>query len=419
MLRKTEGIISNPPFVGRRQRNKLQSVEVAKFFTYKDVDYVACWYKKAADFITGTESAFVSTNSITQGEQIAAVWKPLIDAGVKINFAYTTFKWQSESESMAAVHCVIIGFAMKSRRKKFIYDGELKIPAKNINAYLVDAEDVFIEHRTKPICDVPEMCMGNMELGNGHLIINADEYEDFITSEPAAKKFIKKLLGAEEFINGKKRWCLWLKDCPLDEIEKMPLVMERVNACKDFRMNGSADRKKFADIPHLFRDKHNPQNFIVVPRVSSENRRYIPIDFLNSDTIVTDRVQMIPDAQIYHFGILTSSVHMAWTRAVCGRLKSDYNYSKNIVYNNFIWCSPTDAQKKLIETTAQKILDVRADFDGKTLAYLYGKDMPDELRDAHKENDRAVMAAYGFDENMTEFEIVSELMTLYKNFSQK
>ena len=261
--------------------------------------------------------------------------------------------------------------------------------------------------------------MGNMELGNGHLIINADEYEDFITSEPAAKKFIKKLLGAEEFINGKKRWCLWLKDCPLDEIEKMPLVMERVNACKDFRMNGSADRKKFADIPHLFRDKHNPQNFIVVPRVSSENRRYIPIDFLNSDTIVTDRVQMIPDAQIYHFGILTSSVHMAWTRAVCGRLKSDYNYSKNIVYNNFIWCSPTDAQKKLIETTAQKILDVRADFDGKTLAYLYGKDMPDELRDAHKENDRAVMAAYGFDENMTEFEIVSELMTLYKNFSQK
>lgn len=307
---------------------------------------------------------------------------------------------------------------MKARRKKFIYDGDKVIPAKNINPYLIDAENVYIEHRIKPICDVPEMCMGNIELGNGNLIINDDDYDEFIANEPVAKKFIKKLIGAEEFINGKKRYCLWLVDCPLDELKKMPLVMKRVNACRLFRMSGLNNRKKFVDTPHLFRDRRNPEKFIVVPCVSSENRYYVPIDFLTSDTIVTDRVQIIPDAQIYHFGILTSSVHMAWMRAVCGRLKSDYNYSKNIVYNNFVWCNPTCAQKKLIEQTAQKILDVRADFSGKTFAYLYDeKTMPPELRLAHCENDAAVMAAYGFDEKMTESEIVAALMNLYKSLT--
>jgi len=422
---KLNYIIGNPPFVGARLMTDKQKSDVNKLFAgwknLGNLDYVSCWYKKAADFIKGTkiECAFVSTNSICQGESVGTLWKNL---PVKINFAYTTFKWSSESDKMAAVHCVIIGFAIKSRRKKFIYDGEIKIPAKNINAYLVDAEDVYIVSRKDPLCNVPSIGIGNKPIDNGNYLFNKSEMADFIKLEPAAKKYFHKWYGADEFIKGKERWCLWLGDCTDEELKKLPHCMERVNAVKEYRLESkSLPTRKLSETPARFHVENMPKtNYLLIPRVSSENREYIPIGFLTPDVIASDAVHIIPGAGLYEFGVLTSSVHMAWTRVVCGRLKSDYRYSKDIVYNNFIWCRPSAAQKKLIETTAQKILDVRADFKGQTLAYLYNeKTMPDKLRAAHKENDRAVMAAYGFDESMTEFETVSALMTLYKNFLQK
>ena len=431
-------IIGNPPFVGyslqsKEQKEALRSIYVdyhgRPYKTAGKIDFVAGWYFKAAQVMASrhTRCAFVSTNSICQGEQVASVWKPLYDRfEIEIDFAYRTFRWDSESDSMAHVHCVIVGFHGRggrsdaAGRKRFIFDGERRIEAANINAYLLDSPNVFVESRNKALCDVPMMVTGNRPADGGHLIIEADEYDEFVKAEPNAKRFIKRLVGASEFINGKERYCLWLKDATPAELRSMPKVMERIRLCREDRLNAPDEgRRKLADSAHLFRETMNPDAYIAVPRVSSENRRYIPIGHGGKDTIITDAILIIPDATLYHFGILTSNVHMAWTRAVCGRLEMRYRYSKDVVYNNFPWPGPTEAQRAKIEETAQAILDARAAYPDSSLADLYDEAvMPAELRRAHQANDRAVMQAYGFPvRNFTEQDCVARLMEMYRELT--
>ncbi len=434
---KLNYIMGNPPFVGYSLQNKSQKADILSIYVdendkpYKTagkIDYVSGWYFKASKFMQGTNihAAFVSTNSITQGEQVASVWKPLYERfGIHIDFAYRTFRWDSEANLKAHVHCVIIGFsAALNSQERLLFDADKIKRVKNINAYLVDAENIFVESRKTPICDVPEMTTGNRPADGGNLIIEADDYEDFIRKEPNAKKYIKKLMGAAEFINGKDRYCLWLVDANPSELRKMPLVMDRIEKCRQDRLNGAPDRQKLAETPTLFRETLNPESCIVVPEVSSEQRRYIPIGYINKDVICTNKLKIIPDVTIYHFGILTSCVHMAWMRAVCGRLKSDYDYSNKIVYNNFPWPTPTEAQKATIEQTAREILDARALYPDSSLADLYDDlTMPPELRTAHQRNDRAVMAAYGFTKDSPAFSsesaCVAELMKLYQKLVEE
>lgn len=423
-------ILGNPPFVGYslqspEQKNAMLSVYVDEkgkpYKTAGKIDFVAAWYFKAAQMMQDTiiRAAFVSTNSITQGEQVAGVWKPLYDRfGIHIDFAYRTFRWDSEASLKAHVHCVIVGFSSAvNKNKRKLYSSERFQLVDNINPYLIEADNIFIESRSNPICDVPEMTTGNRPADGGHLIIEAEDYDDFIKKEPNSVKYIKKLTGAAEYINNKDRYCLWLVGATPSEIRKMPEVMKRVEACKQDRLNGAPDRQKLADTPTLFREAKNPQTYIIVPATSSENRRYIPLGFLDDKTIPTNSAVIIPNASIYHFGVLTSNVHMAWMRTVAGRLEMRYRYSKDIVYNNFPWCSPTPEQKSKIEQTAQAILDARALYPACSLADLYDETvMPPELRKAHQANDRAVMAAYGFDvKTMTESSCVSELMKMYQN----
>ena len=426
-------IIGNPPFVGYSLQSKEQKDDILKLFVDKygktiktagKIDYVAGWYYKAALLMkhsSNTRTALVSTNSITQGEQVAAIWKPLKELfGIHIDFAYRTFRWDSEASLKAHVHCVIIGFSNVDV-PKVIYDNEKQKKAENINAYLIDAPSVFVESRKLPICKIPEMVTGNRPADGGHLIIEADDYTDFVKQEPASIPYIKKLLGASEFINNKKRWCLWLVGVSPSELRQMPLVMKRIQACKEDRESAPDEgRRRLALTPHLFREQLNPSTYIIVPATSSEHRRYIPIGFLTAEVIPTNAVQIIPDATLYHFGILESNVHMAWMRAVCGRLKSDYRYSKDVVYNNFPWPNPTDEQKAKIEQTAQAILDARALYPDSSLADLYDElTMPVELRKAHQDNDRAVMQAYGFHvKTMTESLCVAELFKMYKEIIQ-
>lgn len=445
-------IMGNPPFVGARLMSESQKNDVA--FVWKNAknignaDYVSCWYKKAADLIhgTGTKCALVSTNSITQGEQVAIMWKPLFEQGIKIDFAYRTFRWDSESTEKAHVHCVIVGFSQRDRESgtqgshpelvsgsaslpltphtselstdKFIIDekGEKHI-AKNINGYLLDAPDIFVESRQKPLCDVPEIGIGNKPIDGGNYLFTEEEKIAFVKKEPNSKKYFHKWIGADEFINGYFRYCLWLGDCPLSEIKNMKECYKRVQAVRDYRLaSKSAGTRKIADKPTRFHVENMPtQNYIVIPEISSEKRHYVPIGFMTPDIMCSNRVKISQNATIYHFGVLTSSVHMAWMRAVCGRLEMRYCYSVNIVYNNFPWCNPTDAQKKTIEKTAQIILDIRAKYPNDSLAVLYDDTlMPADLRKAHRENDRAVMQAYGFPQDATESEIVAELFKLYK-----
>ena len=281
------------------------------------------------------------------------------------------------------------------------------------------AEDIFIESAKKPLCDVPQMVTGNRPADGGHLIIEQEDYNDFIKKEPNALSYIKKLVGAEEYINNKKRWCLWLVGVSPAVIKGMPLVMERVRRCKEDRLKGAADRQKLADTPTLFRETLNPDSSIIIPVVSSQNRKYIPMGYIGKDTICTDRIKFLPNATLYHFAILESNVHMAWMRAVCGRLKSDYNYSKDIVYNNFPWPAPTEEQKARIAEAAQAILDARALYPDSSLADLYDPTlMPKELLQAHRQNDRLVMQAYGFAAKMTESECVAELFRRYGEMAE-
>ena len=425
-------IMGNPPFVGYSLQSKEQKKDILSIYVdekgkpYKTagkIDYVAGWYFKAAQFMQGTtiRTAFVSTNSITQGEQVAGVWKPLYDRfGIHIDFAHRTFRWDSEANMKAHVHCVIVGFSIAPNpAKRRIYVDERFKEAENINAYLVEAPDIFIESRTKPICDCRKMTSGNRPADGGHLIIEDSEYQDFIKEEPKAIPYIKRLSGATEFLNNKKRWCLWLVGVSPAELRKMPKVLERIEACKKDRLKGAEDRKKLAETPALFRETKNPDTAIVVPIHSSENRRYIPFGFIDKDMILTNAAMCIPDGDIYEFGILESNIHMAWMRTVCGRIKSDYRYSKDIVYNNFPWPEPTNQQRQKIEQTAQAILDARALYPDSSLADLYDElTMPPELRKAHRLNDMAVMEAYGFAKGSepyrNEAACVAELMKLYQ-----
>ena len=316
---------------------------------------------------------------------------------------------------------MIVGFSVaENTADRRLFDNGIEKVVSNINAYLIEAPNVFIESNKKPVFDAPKMTTGNRPADGGHLIIEAEDYDDFIKREPNAVKYIKKLTGAVEYINNKNRYCLWLVGISPAELRKMPEVMKRVEACRQDRLNGAPDRQKLADTPTIFRETFNPDSYIIVPRVSSENRRYIPLGFLNDTVVPTDSAVIIPDATLYHFGVLTSNVHMAWMRTVCGRLKSDYRYSKDIVYNNFPWCSPTEEQKAKIEKTAQMILDARAMYPDCSLADLYDEAvMPPELRKAHQFNDRAVMEAYGFWGKLnSESECVAELMGMYREMTE-
>lgn len=432
---KLNYIMGNPPFVGYSLQSKEQKEDILSIYVdekgkpYKTagkIDYVSGWYFKASQYMQDTHirTAFVSTNSITQGEQVAGVWKPLYDRfGIHIDFAHRTFRWDSEASLKAHVHCVIVGFSVAPfTEKKWLFTSERVQEAENINAYLMDAPNVFIGSRNKPLCNVPLMTTGNRPADGGHLIIEDADYADFIKEEPSAKPYIKQLIGAAEFINNKKRWCLWLVGVSPAELRKMPLVMKRVAACKADRENApDAGRRKLADCPTQFREINNPDTFIVVPAVSSERRKYVPIGFLDKETIATNLVITIPDATLYHFGILTSNVHMAWMRAVCGRLEMRYRYSKDVVYNNFPWPTPTDEQKSRIEQTAQAILDARELYPDCSLADLYDEaTMPPELRKAHQQNDKAVMQAYGFWGKLnSESACVAELMRMYQGLTEK
>ena len=429
-------IMGNPPFVGYSMQNADQKADILSIYVdekgrpYKTagkIDYVAGWYFKAAQFMTSTEvrTAFVSTNSITQGEQVAGVWKPLYERfGIHIDFAHRTFRWDSEASLKAHVHCVIVGFSVaKNTVSRTLYSSDRPQFPENINAYLMNAPDIFIDSRSIPLGDVPEMTNGNKPVDGGHLFLSIDEKNELLAKEPLLEKYIRRVYGADEFINNKERYCLWLLAASPADIRSSSELRRRVDSVRQFRLDSpKADTRKSADRPSLFQQVRQPsENYIVVPRVSSENRRYIPLGFMSPDIIITDLIQFIPNASLYHFGILTSNVHMAWMRAVCGRLKSDYRYSAKIVYNNFPWPTPTEAQKAKIEQTAQAILDARALYPEASLADLYDEvTMPPELRRAHQQNDRAVMHAYGFDvKTMTEATCVAELMRMYQELTNQ
>ena len=423
-------IVGNPPFVGKSFQTDEQKSDMKQVFdgvkNYGNLDYVASWYKKCADLMEGThcKAALVSTNSVCQGIAVPPLWSHLLERGVKINFAYPSFKWKSESNDGAAVHCVIVGFSFYDTKDKFIiYEGKAPVRASNINPYLLDAPSVIIDDRHDPICDVPKSAVGSFPTDGGNLVIQADELDDFIKQEPAAEKYIRPFIGPLEFINAKKRYCLWLKDCTPQELRTMPLVKARVAAVRDFRLSSKKQQtQRRADIPHLFAEIRQPEtNYILFPRTSSERRRYLPIGFLSAEVIAGDTI-ILPDATLYHFGVLTSNVHNAWMRVVCGRMKSDYRYSSTLVYNNLPWPSPTEDQKEKIEQTAQAVLDARALYSESSLADLYDEvTMPPELRKAHQANDRAVMEAYGWkaSSQFTESMCVAELFKLYQNLTEK
>ncbi len=419
-------ILGNPPFVGMKYQTTSQKEDMKTVFGrtkgYGNLDYVASWYFLAAQYMKDSKihAAFVSTNSIAQGEQPGILWPPLLKAGIHIDFAHRTFIWDSESTSKAHVHCVIIGFSYDKATKKTIFDANIPTIASNINPYLLDAPDTVVVARTKPLCNVPKIVAGNKPVDGDYLKINAEDYQEFIAKEPMAKQYIKKLVGGYEFINRADRYVLWLVGVSPTEIKKMPLVYERVQNVRKARLAmKDTGAQKLADTPTTFRDTMNPSQYIVIPIVSSERRRYVPIGFLDGNTIPTNQVQIIPDAGLYEFGIVTSNVHMAWMRTVAGRLKSDYRYTARIVYNNFPWPSPTDDQKAAIEKTAQGILDARTLYPTSSFADLYDEVlMPPELRQAHRANDRAVMQAYGFSTKMTEADCVAALMKMYEKLTK-
>ncbi len=439
-------IMGNPPFVGARMmaQGSGQKKEIEEIFggikDVQDLDYVTGWYKKAALLIqnTKTEAAFVSTNSICQGSQVPILWNVLLnELHVKINFAYQTFKWKSESSDMAAVHCVIVGFACFDRPQKLIFESDGKRTlAKNISPYLFEGGNSFVEARKETLCDVPKMNFGNQPRDGGNFVISEEERAEILEKESVLEKYLHPYIGAEEFINNKKRWCLWLKGASPAELRKSRILSEKVAAVREFRLSSKAKTTNgYAKVPEQFAQITQPEgaDFLIVPRVSSEKRYYVPVGFLDSSNISSDAVQIVPYATLFHFGVITSSVHMAWMRAVCGRLEMRYRYSKELVYNTFPFVTPkqetpsdvsnpcgnfprcTQAQAEKIEKTAKQILDIREKYPDCSLADLYDETfMPADLRKAHKENDRAVMQAYGFPQDATESEVVAMLFRLYQ-----
>ena len=422
-------IMGNPPFLGARimsgeQKDDLLAIFGAKWKNVGNMDYVAGWYRKSQELMAENpliRAALVSTNSVTQGEQVANLWKPMMESGVHIDFAWRTFIWNSEASQKAHVHCVIVGFSMgASNHKRKLYDGGTVREVANINGYLMAGENIFVESRTKPLCDIPEIGIGNKPIDGGFYLFGNDEKEAFVRKEPASEKYFKRWYGSDEFINRRPRWCLWLGEANPAELLKMPECMKRVNAVREFRLaSKSAGTVKLADRPTRFHVENMPKgNYLLIPRVSSERRTYIPIGFMTSDALCSDSAHIIPDAALYHFGVLTSSVHNAWTRAVCGRLESRYRYSKDIVYNNFPWSAVTAEQRGKVERTAQAILDARERYPDATLADMYGNmDLFPELLQAHRANDAAVMEIYGFDKTSDESRIVALLLQRYRQLA--
>ena len=420
-------IMGNPPFIGYTYQSTEQKADLQNTMAGigKNIDYVSGWYFKAAQLMQSTaiRTAFVSTNSITQGEQVAGVWKPMFERlGIHIDFAHRTFRWDSEANLKAHVHCVIVGFSVQMNpAEKLLFTSKQVQHVQNISPYLIDAPTLFIESRNKPLCNVPEICKGSQPTDGGNLIVTEEDYNGFMKQAPASAKYIRRFLGADEFLNGKNRYCLWLDGISPKELQGMPLVLERVQLVRDFRLSSKkAATRKQADTPTLFTENRQPsEDFIAIPEVSSGTRRYIPMGFLHPDTICSNKLQILPGASIYHFGVLMSNVHMAWMRTVCGRLKSDYDYSAKIVYNNFPWPVPTEKQKAKIEQSAQAILDARSLYPDCSLAVLYNEvTMPPELRKAHQVNDRAVMEAYGFwGKFNSESACVAELMKMYQQLA--
>ena len=428
-------IIGNPPFVGYSLQSKEQKEELLSVFVdekgkpYKTagkIDYVAGWYYKAAQMMQGTtiQAALVSTNSITQGEQVASIWKPLKDLfNLQINFAYQTFRWDSEASLKAHVHCVIVGFSCYNTNKpKTIYtSGEQTIAAENINGYLVNADDIFVESRNKSLCDIPQMIYGSKPVDGGFFLMKEEEKNEILAKEPNLAKYIRQIYGAEEYINNKKRYCLWLVGASPADIKNSPTLFSRVQSVREYRLQSTKEATRLsADRATEFQEvRYSTTEYIIVPSVSSEKRRYVPIGYVSPDIVVNNAVLFIPDAILYHFGILTSNVHMAWMRVVCGRLEMRYRYSKDIVYNNFPWPAITPEQEAEISRTAQAILDARNLYPDCSLADLYDEvTMPVELRRAHQANDKAVMKAYGLPATTSESDTVAHLFQLYEELTK-
>lgn len=421
-------IIGNPPFVGYKMQSPSQKEDLRPLFgNVKTIDYVSGWFYKATQFIqkTSIKCSFVATNSITQGEQVAAIWKNLYEKFcIDILYAYRTFKWESEAVEQAGVHCVIIGFCANNKDKKFrkIYDGDQTYKVETINPYLIDAEPVFLESRPKPICNCELMSYGSEPREGGFLIFSPEERNSAIANNPELTNVIKRFMSADDYINNLERYCLWVTEGEISKYRRIKVISDRLKKCKEFREKSKQTQANAASAtPYLFASIRQPNtNFLLIPIVSSENRKYIPIGYIDKNVIVSNAVFTIANASMYTFGVISSSVHMAWVRAVAGRLEMRYRYSNKIVYNNFVWPEPTHEQKSQIVEAAKKILTVRAKYQDKTLADLYSStEMPKELIKAHQENDKAVMAAYGFKSTMSEAEIVAELFKLYKQYSEK
>ncbi len=427
-------IIGNPPFIGARMmaQGSSQKKDVENLFgkikDVQDLDYVCCWYKKAAQLMQNshTRTGFVSTNSICQGSQVPILWNVLLnDFHVHINFAYQTFKWNSEANEKAAVHCVIIGFSTDEVKNKYLFTSSGKMQqVSSISPYLFEGDNTFAVSQKVPLCNVPQMNFGNQPRDGGHFVLSEEEKNELIRQEPSIARWIRPYIGAEEFIKQKSRYCLWLRHAQPADIKQSKILYERVLAVRQFRLSSSAKTTQgYAKVPHLFAQITQTEGVdcLLVPRVSSERRRYAPIGFINAGIVASDAVQIIPHATLYHFGVLTSNVHMAWMRVVCGRLEMRYRYSKEQVYNTFPWPNPTETQKTKIEQTAQAILNVRTKYVGTSLADLYDEvTMPVDLRRAHQDNDRAVMQAYGFPVKsaFTESQCVAELFKLYNEMTR-
>ncbi len=428
-------ILGNPPFVGAKYMSDAQRADVAPIFAPLAsgglLDYVAAWYVKATAYIAENpriDVAFVSTNSITQGEQAGVLWPWLLGHGVRIRFAHRTFQWSNEGKGVAAVHCVIVGFGLHepTRRTLYTYPDGIKaeptaLPAKNINPYLADAPDVVLQRRGTPLCDVPEMGIGNKPIDDGQYLFTPEEKDAFLRQEPGAAPYFRRWLGADEFLNGYERWCLWLGDAEPAALKALPLAMARVTAVRKYRAaSKSAPTRKLAETPRRFHVEFMPdKDFLVIPEVSSERRAFIPIGYFKPDTLASNKLRIVPDATPYHFGMLTSTMHMAWTRYTCGRLESRYQYSVHIVYNNFPWPQAvSEEQRRAVAAAAQAVLAARAVHPTSTLAAQYNPDaMTDDLRAAHRALDKAVDAAYGYRGGKDDAARVAFLFALYQQLA--
>jgi len=445
-------ILGNPPFIGKSMRNAEQNADMdfvcAPLKTYGVLDYVSAWYVKAAQFIQNTniKVAFVSTNSITQGEQVGVLWNWMLAQGVKIHFAHRTFRWINDARGKAAVYCVIVGFGLGDVSKKRLFDYATpdaeaqEITARNISPYLMAMDNVIVDSRSKPICEVPPMIFGSKPTDGGYLLLDDEQKKELLEKEPLVSRFIRPLIGSQEFLHNESRWCLWLKDISPSELRKMPEVMKRVDAVRQFRLKSpKAATVKLADVPYLFGEIRQPEdNYLLMPLVSSENRTYVPVGFLDANTVITNLASAIPNATLYHFGVISSIMHMAWMRAVCGRLEGRYRYSNNIVYNNFPWAiNVSEKQKERVEKSAQAVLDARAKYQqtqtsevfktsevlpaevSVSLADLYDPSaMPKILVDAHRALDKAVDLCYRPEAFKTELERLEFLFALYRQYTE-